>query len=1031
MEEDNHDTQTEPPAASASVPSEPISFHILLIDDDPELHALLKGVLRRVATRISHAFSGNEALDFLREEGDTVDLILLDVMMPDVDGYDVCQAIRQEIGLTDVPIVLLTARGSLQDRRRALTAGANDFISKPFSPFELRERIAHWLSTSAAIRVARNLASQAVHRPSFVPSDRLLLINQLSHRLSTLRTPYSLLHEAVELIQAAMGYPFVGLAMWEGDDLVYTIAAGPLAAPLLTEIGGRPLPPDSGIYQAAREGLQVSVSDPHQAARLLPSKALGALYPRLIFPLRTQERVLGVLDVGGHQPNPLTEDEQLLLQTLADQIAVSLENARLYASLEESRQVMVHRARQLEVLTRAFQDLIGRLPLDRSDLQDLLGWVVRLVNAHSGLLILTDTYGEVIEFLIHGTAPLTRSRAHFTALRTHRVLGKPWRGQTIRLSAVIPAEQRDLPSALPPLPRALLGIPLCTPGRQWGLFYLTQAPGSDRTFTQTDQDLAEAFASGVALMLQNSELFNLGLEQAAERETLMQIAHLIGSRLEMDQVLANTLQAACELLESEDGAIWLVEEERPALQIVHSDGQATPSPHRLAPLQPLIERVVQRHRTLRLTQRELTAMLPSAPPSWVRSVLAVPLTHQEDVVGVVALFNKRTGPFDGKDRRLLSAIAVSAAAAIANARLHQQVRNAQVEWEATFNGITDGLIIYGSDLRVRRVNNAVPHLLRQPAEEIVGRTCREIFRRWGPSNGICFSLQTLQEGHLHQGEIETPDGKAVLAVRTYPLFDHNGEITGAVQVVRDVTQERLLQNRAIQTEKLAALGRLAASLAHEINNPLQAIHNSLHLLLQFPMDDQEREEILRITQEEVTRLMRIVEQTLAFARPRQETGRPLNLHRVLRNVLVLTRKQLQHSQIVVRQDLAPDLPPVLASEEQLSQVFLNLILNAIEAMPTGGELQITTRWVRDAQEAHVVFEDTGPGIPPEILPHLFEPFFTSKPDGTGLGLSISLSIVERYGGSIRAENRPQGGARFTIQLPALTLEAVSASKEEP
>jgi two-component system, NtrC family, sensor kinase len=224
------------------------------------------------------------------------------------------------------------------------------------------------------------------------------------------------------------------------------------------------------------------------------------------------------------------------------------------------------------------------------------------------------------------------------------------------------------------------------------------------------------------------------------------------------------------------------------------------------------------------------------------------------------------------------------------------------------------------------------------------------------------------------------------------------------------------QNRLIQAEKMAAVGRLTASLAHEINNPLQAVQNSLHLARHQGLNAEKRQSFLDMAQNEVNRLIQIVRRMLDFYRP-SSTTQTLNLNRPVEDALAIARKRLEQSHVEVEAQLATDLPPVQGTSNQLTQVFLNIVINAIEAMPDGGRLWVATTHHKKQREIIAAFRDNGPGIEPEIRTHLFEPFHTSKDTGTGLGLAISYSIIERHNGTIAVENVPDGGTAFIIRLP--------------
>jgi PAS domain S-box-containing protein len=242
------------------------------------------------------------------------------------------------------------------------------------------------------------------------------------------------------------------------------------------------------------------------------------------------------------------------------------------------------------------------------------------------------------------------------------------------------------------------------------------------------------------------------------------------------------------------------------------------------------------------------------------------------------------------------------------------------------------------------------------------------------------------------------------------------------------------QARLIQSEKMSALGRLTASIAHEINNPLQSVRSCLSLV-EEELDEGGSADVmkqdLQIAAEEVKRIVRIVRQLREFYRPAREGIEPINLHSILQNVLDLVNKRLQHGNVMVERRWAEDLPVVQANPDQLKQVFLNLIINAADAMPQGGVLRISTRLDKllkpggdmAVPAARLEFSDSGNGMSAEELSHLFEPFYTTKAEGTGLGLAVSHEIIQALMGKITCTSEPGIGTTFTIRLPVWESES--------
>jgi two-component system, NtrC family, sensor kinase len=248
----------------------------------------------------------------------------------------------------------------------------------------------------------------------------------------------------------------------------------------------------------------------------------------------------------------------------------------------------------------------------------------------------------------------------------------------------------------------------------------------------------------------------------------------------------------------------------------------------------------------------------------------------------------------------------------------------------------------------------------------------------------------------------------------------NAQSYQAERELRKLVEQSRVQ--LAQGEKLAATGRLAATFAHEVNNPLQAIYNCLQMMRDFELEPEEQRECLQIAIAEVERLTGTVSRVLDLTRRRQQEIKPVQLNQVIDRVLALTGKYLQHRHIALQKDLASELPPALAVADELVQVFLNLVLNAADAMPEGGMLRVTSRLGDDGRLAVALF-DTGCGIPPEYLGRIFEPFFSTKEGGTGMGLNISSDIIKQHGGEITVKSQVGQGTTFTVRLPRVVGRA--------
>jgi PAS domain S-box-containing protein len=331
----------------------------------------------------------------------------------------------------------------------------------------------------------------------------------------------------------------------------------------------------------------------------------------------------------------------------------------------------------------------------------------------------------------------------------------------------------------------------------------------------------------------------------------------------------------------------------------------------------------------------------------------------------------------------------------------------------------DMISIKDLDGRYQVVNQATADFLGKKIEECVGRRIAEI------SDGKISEIVVGHDREVISGRqaityeevLPTSRGERNYSTIRFPLFDYFDDVVGVCTISRDVTREKRLQRELTHADKLAALGKLAAGVAHEINNPLTGILAYAEDLLEGVDDREPRADDYRVIIRETLRCRGIVRNLLDFSRQSRPRMRPANLNAVAERVLSLVERLATFRDIRVTRRLAGDLPAIRGDAAQLQQVVLNLLVNAAEKMPGGGEIVIETMGSEDAGSCHLIVEDTGPGIPDELLGQIFDPFFSTKGNTQGLGLAVSWGIVERHGGTIEAGNRDGEGAWFRVVLP--------------
>jgi PAS domain S-box-containing protein len=418
---------------------------------------------------------------------------------------------------------------------------------------------------------------------------------------------------------------------------------------------------------------------------------------------------------------------------------------------------------------------------------------------------------------------------------------------------------------------------------------------------------------------------------------------------------------------------------------------------------------------------------PSGHP-YVEKFMVVPILEGERVAAVAGIGNKATD-YDSSDERQIALLldgmcrwAQLNAAREALQKAHDELQASEERFRQLAENIQQ--VFWMLEPATQRL------LYVSPAyESIWGRSSEELYDR--PLSLLdtihADDRQQVAQGFsagwgAYDGEfrIVRPDGALRwIRLRSFPVHNERGEVYRLAGVATDLTEQKAAEAAVIQAERLAVAGKMAASLVHEINNPLQSVIGCLGLAKAALEKSEDPSKYVRIAHQEVRRTAQIVGQLRSLGRPGQ-TGQkePADLNSLVGDVLTLNKKQLQNRNIEVIWEPDADLAPVAVMPDALRQVFLNLVLNALDAMPEGGQLRVSTERTRSPAGIRVVVADSGTGIAPAVLPHLFEAFYSTKSQGIGLGLFVSQNLVQQHGGRIEVESQPGVGTRFSVWLPA-------------
>ncbi len=556
-------------------------------------------------------------------------------------------------------------------------------------------------------------------------------------------------------------------------------------------------------------------------------------------------------------------------------------------------------------------------------------------------------------------------------------------------------------------------------------------------------------------------------------------------RVGLDEVLKLIVDSAKELIPAtEHAVIHLLDEERQTLVPKAVSGYDKPSEGQIHMHlgEGVAGQVIAEGRVVNIPDVEGNPRyLPRELPLRFHSLMVAPVQTGSQRLGTISVQSNRPNAFGAEQEALLGSLGTQAAIAIENAHLFETTQQGLKEVNALYR-ITQRL---AASLETEQLMKEVVDLLQQDfgyyyaqvylidqeTDEIVliqgsgeiGDNFKKLGLRLPAGAGIIghtaetgepFVTNNVEDIVFYISHPLLPDTRSELAVpiklndQVLGVLDIQhcppGRLTeGDLQLMSTVAdqlaialqkaslysdlqtslqQEKAMRSQLVQSERLALVGRLLASVSHELNNPLQAIQNALFLLKEARGISEQGQQDLQIVLSETERMAAMIERLRTSYRPTREGDfQPVQLNTVVEDIYALVATHLRHNQIVFDFHPNPDLPPVTGLPDQLRQVVLNLLMNAVQAMPTGGRLTVITDCT-SANEVMVSVKDTGPGIDPHILPHIFDAFVTDKESGTGLGLTITYDIIHRHNGRIMAENDPEGGATFYFWIPARERE---------
>ncbi len=511
------------------------------------------------------------------------------------------------------------------------------------------------------------------------------------------------------------------------------------------------------------------------------------------------------------------------------------------------------------------------------------------------------------------------------------------------------------------------------------------------------------------------------------------ISGLLTQPVSLDSVLTAIVEETSHVFGYDRVAIYLISKDRRLLECKYEIG-FTPEEMEIAKQKPFnLERhecietlVVKTGRTVYIrdysSDDRVTYLDRKVSVKQNRfATIAVPLNFRESVIGLIEA-DRGGYPLilTEEDIKHLSIFANQASIVIENTRLHEQLVNERNFAENVVESSPNCVLVVNCDGTIRIINEMNENFFELDKDKVVGLPASEVFE--APVAGV---IRDALEGRNEEGRelVIRKKGreKAVLSVSSSQLRSRDGTVLGAVLIARDITEAKRSEEWLRRMDRPTSLGQLSAGIAHEIRNPLASINFNVQFLARQIRPDEKTRRIIDDTLTGVERIKGLVKGMLDFCRPAPPILKSESINRAVEDAVSLLDSQFRKHNVQVVLTLAPEAPNIVFDNQQIHQVFVNMLLNAMQAMPQGGTVRIESRVEQDPKKPRrqliVTFGDSGVGIPKEDFQKIFDPFFTTKPEGTGLGLSIAHKILEQHGAVIEVKSREGQGTTFILRFP--------------
>jgi PAS domain S-box-containing protein len=547
--------------------------------------------------------------------------------------------------------------------------------------------------------------------------------------------------------------------------------------------------------------------------------------------------------------------------------------------------------------------------------------------------------------------------------------------------------------------------------------------------SEKEIELFTFFANQASIIIENARLQDQNRRKIDQLLLLQEVTRKSSSTFDVDELINNIAISALRLTKAKSCMVFMIEENKKRVKYAGGIGEPVLEKEVVALGEGIIGSVAATGRP-RLIYDASDDTESSGPDPDVKSQLAVPIGTEKKVLGVVSVYSDESGRFRNSDLEILSIMASHAAVLFRKAALYEQLSMEKDRAENILESSPNGVITLSGSGFIQSVNRKAEQILDMDRKRMMGKSISEIGDE-GIERILNIALRKKPRHGIVEASLVRMDREdAILEIAT--SCARRPESAGAEVIImfRDITESKRSKEIIRRMDRLLSLGQLSAGIAHEIRNPLSGINLNLQMLSKKMKGAQSLEKI-NDSLEGIARINNLIKSVLNFARPTMPKFKRDYLQRVLGDTVRVMEPQLKRKKIRVTMDLPAAAPAIVIDENQISQVFVNLLLNSMEAMPSGGMIKITGS-MDDCTPGRVglfrlVISDNGCGIQQDLLPKIFDPFFTTKPEGTGLGLSIVHKILEQHRAIIEVESPNGGGTVFTLTFPMHPVEAENVS----